>query len=272
MADPEVAAPPKSAMAVPQKSAMKHASSALPLPDAGEAQSPASPARRPAPFLAATRRSAPADAPAETGSGYFRASTAAADAAAAAAAAAEDLALRTARQSLLTRRDKALYFDEALALGTLVFTDTVPSVGNALFVVLVGNVVVYTPRALLCPSASLRVYVNGLIILAYVLIGVLALSALRKQVTTNIRWPFLFCSAWAVAVGAWTAVGIGSLSDGLAQGCDASAPFLFWFAAVQVLVAPLLAGAMTLKWFGRAIAGSVVSFCTSYRGGKKAAK
>jgi hypothetical protein len=134
-----------------------------------------------------------------------------------------------AKRLLEFRRDNAAYFDAARALGPQVFTDTVPSLLNSLFVVLAGNAVVHAPAiGGQCPDApALAVYAQGLVVAAYILLGVLGWYALRPLVTAHIRWPFLLVVAWCGGLAAWTFVGIGAVTDAVNQGCVAKAPVLF---------------------------------------------
>jgi len=200
--------------------------------------------------------------------GLFAAAAAAAAAAGAEEEDADDRAAREsaaslamAREALLKRQRRAQYFDEALALGPQVFTDTAPSLLNMLLVVLVGNVASYLPSSLECKTDALRLYMNGLIGLAYALLAVLCLFALRKQVITHVRVPFTLCAAWAGATLAFAFVGALALRDGKAHGCDVVSPWLFWFAAFETATSGALAALLLAKWFSAAAARSFAQ-CT----------
>jgi hypothetical protein len=146
------------------------------------------------------------------------------------------------------RAEAAGYYDLARELGPQVFIDTFPSALNSLVVVFLGSVLLQDPGTktpavgLPCDTdASIIRYLTGVLVSSYLLLACLAFFLFRRQVSTHIRWPFLAVLAWMVAVCLWAAIiGYPAVIAG-ATGCYAIAPWLYVFAAVQLVAGPLFA-------------------------------
>jgi len=198
----------------------------------------------------------------------------------------DDQKIDRVRRLLEYRQENTRYFDYARILGPQVFTDTVPLLFNCLLIIIFGNIIIYapsigleipTPTSIsLVASAStykyndvpgacgtvptLRIYVQGLIVAAYLLCSILGWFALRTQVTTNIRWPFLFVVVWCGGIAAWTFFGIGAVTKAAEEDCMNTSKFLFGFAVTELVLCPLLAGAIIIKWFATAIYRNIIAF------------
>lgn len=199
----------------------------------------------------------------------------------------DDQRIDRVRRLLDYRQENSRYFDTARRLGPQVFTDTVPLLFNSLLIIIFGNIVVNNPSiGMPKPSSStstslvassstfeyndvpgacgtvptLRIYVQGLIIAAYIFCGIMGWYTLRTQVTTHIRWPFLLISLWCGGIGAWTFFGIGAVTQGVLADCIRTSPFLFGLAVTELVLCPLLAGSIILKWFASAMWLNTVAF------------
>jgi hypothetical protein len=143
-------------------------------------------------------------------------------------------------------KSRASHFEESMLLGPMIFVDTAPLLLNSIVVIVLGNILSSIPQT--CSIESLKVYVDGLIVLASAFAGILAYMMMQRQNSISIRIPLLLLLGWNAATAIWTFVGFGVLIEAGKVGCSESSPSLFWFSVIEMIVNPIFVTALMLTW------------------------
>lgn len=163
------------------------------------------------------------------------------------------------RSTIDQERNRAAHFEESMLLGPMIFVDTAPSLLNAVVVIVLGNLLASLPHS--CSVQSLSVYVDGLIVLASALGGILAYMMLQRKNSMSIRIPFLLLLCWNAAVALWTFVGFGVLVEASRAGCSESSPSLFWFAIIETIINPVFVSATMITFTNKGLSSLLRLIC-----------
>ena len=157
----------------------------------------------------------------------------------------------SSRASLDRERNRAAHFEESMLLGPMIFVDTAPLLLNSIAVIVLGNLLASLPHS--CSLQSLTVYVDGLIVLASALCGILAYVLMQRQNSMSIRIPFLLLICWNAAAALWTFVGFGVLFEASRSGCSETSPSLFWFSVIETVINPVFVTATMITFTNRGL-------------------